>query len=94
MVAALDEAGDLEPGEILVTASTDPAWTPLFFIAGGLVLEQGGMLSHGAIVAREQGLPAVLNVTHATRLIATGQQITIDANRGLVFLAQAPPDSI
>lgn len=58
----------------------------------GLVLEQGGMLSHGVIVAREYGLPAVINVPHATRIIKTGQRITMDGNRGLVFIAEEPSD--
>jgi len=84
VVTGLHEAEDLQPGEMLVAAHTDPAWTPLFFVAGGLVLEQGGMLSHGAIVAREVGLPAVVNVPDATRLIETGQEVLVDGNRGRV----------
>jgi pyruvate,water dikinase len=86
VVTDLEEAVDLMRGEILVTATTDPAWTPLFLVAGGLVLEQGGMLSHGAIVAREYGLPAVVNVADATRMIRNGQQITVNADRGRVVL--------
>ena len=86
VVTDLEEAVDLVPGEILVTATTDPAWTPLFLVAGGLVLEQGGMLSHGAIVAREYGLPAVVNVAHATPIIRNGQHITVNADQGRVVL--------
>ena len=86
VVTDLEEAVDLVPGEILVTATTDPAWTPLFLVAGGLVLEQGGMLSHGAIVAREYGLPAVVNVAHATHIIRNGQHITVNADQGRVVL--------
>ncbi len=86
VVSGLEEAQDLQQGEILVARHTDPAWTPLFLIAGGLVLEQGGMLSHGAIVAREHGLPAVINVPHVTRLVRTGQQLTLDAAGGRVIL--------
>jgi len=86
VVAGLHEAEDLQPGDILVAAYTDPAWTPLFFVAGGLVLEQGGVLSHGAIVAREVGLPAVVNVSDATRLIRPGQEVLVDGTRGLVGL--------
>jgi pyruvate,water dikinase len=82
----LDEAQQLEAGEILVTASADPSWTPLFLVAGGMVLEQGGMLSHPAIVAREYGLPAVVNVPHVTRSIETGQWISVDGDRGRVLL--------
>lgn len=83
---SLEEAQDLEPGEILVTAATDPAWTPLFLVAGGAVLEQGGLLSHPAIVAREYGLPAVVNVAQATRILHTGQLLTVDADRGTVVI--------
>jgi phosphohistidine swiveling domain-containing protein len=82
----LEEARQLEAGEILVTASADPSWTPLFLVAGGMVLEQGGMLSHPAIVAREYGLPAVVNVPHVTRSIQTGQWVTVDGDRGRVVL--------
>jgi phosphohistidine swiveling domain-containing protein len=64
-----------------------PGWTPLVLVAGGVVLEQGGMLSHGAVVAREYGLPGVVNVEGATTRIADGQVITVDGRRGLVFLA-------
>jgi pyruvate,water dikinase len=74
----------LEPGEILVAPSTDPGWTPLFLTAGGLVMEMGGPMSHGAIVAREYGIPAVVGVPSATDLIATGQQITVDGAAGTI----------
>jgi rifampicin phosphotransferase len=77
------EAG-LEPGEILVAPSTDPGWTPLFLTAGGLVMEMGGPMSHGAIVAREYGIPAVVGVPDATELIETGRRITLDGSAGEV----------
>ena len=81
----LDPVGaHLEPGEILVAPSTDPGWTPLFLTAGGLVMEMGGANSHGAVVAREYGIPAVVGVPHATARIATGQRITVDGGRGTV----------
>ncbi|HEX2729633.1 MAG TPA: PEP-utilizing enzyme, partial [Rubrobacteraceae bacterium] len=81
----LDPAGaHLEPGEILVAPSTDPGWTPLFLTAGGLVMEMGGPMSHGAIVAREYGIPAVVGVPDATERIATGQRITLDGSAGTV----------
>lgn len=84
----LDPAGArLEPGEILVAPSTDPGWTPLFFTASGLVMEMGGPMSHGAIVAREYGIPAVVGVSGAIEQIATGQQITVDGSRGTITLA-------
>jgi phosphohistidine swiveling domain-containing protein len=74
----------LEPGEILVAPSTDPGWTPLFLTAGGLVMEMGGPMSHGAIVAREYGIPAVVGVPEATERIQTGQKITVDGSEGIV----------
>ncbi len=84
----LDPVGArLEPGEILVAPSTDPGWTPLFLTASGLVMEMGGPMSHGAVVAREYGIPAVVGVTGAIERITTGQQITVDGSQGTVTLA-------
>jgi pyruvate,water dikinase len=81
----LDPAGAyLEPGEILVAPSTDPGWTPLFLTAGGLVMEMGGAMSHGAVVAREYGIPAVVGVPEATEHISTGQRITVDGSAGRI----------
>ncbi|MGY4541605.1 phosphohistidine swiveling domain-containing protein [Arthrobacter sp. UYNi723] len=74
----------LEPGEILVAPSTDPGWTPLFLTAGGLVMEMGGPNSHGAVVAREYGIPAVVGVPDATLRLFTGQEITVDGGAGTV----------
>ncbi|WP_200939351.1 PEP/pyruvate-binding domain-containing protein [Arthrobacter sp. Leaf337] len=74
----------LEPGEILVAPSTDPGWTPLFLTAGGLVMEMGGPNSHGAVVAREYGIPAIVGVPDATSAISTGQLITLDGGAGTV----------
>jgi len=83
----LDPVGaHLEPGEILVAPSTDPGWTPLFLTAGGLVMEMGGANSHGAVVAREYGIPAVVGVPDATLRITTGQQITVVGATGVVEL--------
>lgn len=76
----------LEPGEILVAPSTDPGWTPLFLTAGGLVMEMGGANSHGAVVAREYGIPAVVGVREAVTRIASGDRITVDGSRGTVSL--------
>jgi phosphohistidine swiveling domain-containing protein len=78
------EDNPLKPGDILVTRSTDPGWTPLFLIAGGLILEKGGLLSHGAIVAREFGIPAVVGVEGATQLIHDGQWVSVDGHLGEV----------
>ena len=71
---------------ILVCPSTDPAWTPLFLHAAGLVMERGGILSHGAVVAREYGVPAVANIPNATRRIVDGQMLRIDGNQGTVSI--------
>jgi pyruvate,water dikinase len=76
----------MEPGEILVAPSTDPGWTPLFLTAGGLVMEMGGMMSHGAVVAREYGIPAVVGVAGATDRIATGERVTVDGSAGTVLV--------
>ena len=79
----------LEPGEVLVAPSTDPGWTPLFLTAGALVMEMGGSNSHGAVVAREYGIPAVVGVAGATGRIRTGTPVTVDGAAGLVRPAQA-----
>ena len=78
------EGTRLQPGEILIAPSTDPGWTPLFLLASGLVMETGGYLSHGAIVAREYGIPAVLNVPLATQRIPDGGSILLDGAQGVV----------
>jgi pyruvate,water dikinase len=75
---------DLDPGDILVTAYTDPSWTPLFVAIAGLVTEVGGLMTHGAVIAREYGLPAVVGVQHATRLIRNGQRIRVHGTDGYV----------
>ncbi|GAA4954057.1 pyruvate,water dikinase [Nonomuraea thailandensis] len=85
----LDPIGaHLEPGEILVCPSTDPGWTPLFLTAGGLVMEMGGAMSHGAVVAREYGIPAVVGVPDATHRITSGQQITVNGAAGTVTILE------
>src|SRR5258706_5642368 len=73
-----------EPGDILVTAFTDPSWTPLFVAIKGLVTEVGGLMTHGAVIAREYGVPAVVGVEHATRLIRDGQRIRVHGTEGYV----------
>ncbi|GGK18690.1 putative phosphoenolpyruvate synthase [Pilimelia terevasa] len=75
---------DLEPGDILVTAHTDPSWTPLFVAAAGLVTEVGGAMTHGAVIAREYGLPAVVGVADATRQIRDGQRIRVHGTDGYI----------
>jgi pyruvate,water dikinase len=86
VVQTLEEAKALQPGEILVTITTMPAWTPLFGTAAAVVTETGGALSHCAIVAREYGIPAVVGVYGATRTISTGQTISVDGTSGLITL--------
>jgi pyruvate,water dikinase len=76
----------LAPGEILVCPGTDPAWTPLFMAAGGLVMEVGGMMTHGSVVAREYGIPAVVGVSRATTRLSTGQRVRVDGNTGRVTI--------
>ncbi|MEH2181346.1 phosphoenolpyruvate synthase [Nostoc sp.] len=78
------EDADLEDGDILVTSFTDPSWTPLFVSIKGLVTEVGGLMTHGAVIAREYGLPAVVGVESATKLIKDGQRIRVDGTEGYV----------
>jgi pyruvate,water dikinase len=75
---------DLEDGDILVTTFTDPSWTPLFVSVKGLVTEVGGLMTHGAVIAREYGLPAVVGVENATKLIKDGQRIRVNGTDGYV----------
>ena len=74
----------LAPGEILVCPGTDPGWTPLFLTAGGLIMEMGGVVTHGAVVAREYGLPAVVGVRQATTRLRDGQRVRVDGSSGRV----------
>lgn len=78
------EDADLEDGDILVTAFTDPGWTPLFVSIKGLVTEVGGLMTHGAVIAREYGLPAVVGVENATKLIKDGQRIRVHGTEGYI----------
>lgn len=82
----------LIPGEILVCPGTDPAWTPLFLAAGGLVMEVGGLMTHGSVVAREYGIPAVVGVHQATQRLKTGQRIRVDGSSGTIELLDEQPD--
>jgi rifampicin phosphotransferase len=78
----------INKGEILVAPFTDPGWTPLFINASGLVMEIGGLLTHGTVVAREYGIPAVVGITDATKKIKTGQKIRVDGNAGFVMIIE------
>ena len=84
VVENLEEARGLQRGEILVARYTNPGWTPLFNLAGGIIIEEGGLLSHGAVVAREYGVPAVLRIEGATQIFQTGQRLRIDGGTGVV----------
>lgn len=84
-----EDFDQMRPGEVLVAAITTPAWTPLFAMASAVVTDVGGPLSHGSIVAREYGIPAVLGTGVATRRIQSGQSITVDGDAGMVTLAHA-----
>jgi len=78
----------INKGEILVAPFTDPGWTPLFINAAGLVMEIGGLLTHGTVVAREYGMPAVVGITDATKIIKTGQKIRVDGDAGFVIIIE------
>src|SRR5690606_22288094 len=82
------ERASLSEGEILVAPHTDPGWTPLFQSARALVTEVGGLMTHGSVVAREYGIPAVVGVDDATRKIRDGQRIRVDGNRGYVAIVE------
>jgi phosphohistidine swiveling domain-containing protein len=84
VISSLADGVRLEKGDVLVAHATDPSWTPLFLTAGAVVLETGGPLAHAAIVAREFGLPAVLNVPQATRILSDGEQVVVDGTLGFV----------
>jgi pyruvate,water dikinase len=92
LIESINEAATLVPGEILVTRCTDPGWTPIFPLASGLVLETGGLLSHGAIIAREYGVPAVINVPGALSHIKSGQTIEVDGANGRIYLDLSESD--
>jgi pyruvate,water dikinase len=84
VMRSADDMGALGPGEILIVYTTDVGWTPLFLIAAGVVTELGGPLSHAAIVAREFGVPSVVNVDGVTRIIRTGDRVRVDGDRGVL----------
>jgi len=88
VILRTDDHQHVEAGEILVAPFTDPAWTPYFLPAAAVVMDMGGVLSHGAIIAREYGIPAVVNVGPASKIIKTGQTIRVDADRGTVTILE------
>ena len=86
MIHNIDLISSVQAGEILVVSRTDPGWTPIFSKIGGLVTETGGILSHGAVVSREYGIPAVTNIRNACEIFKTGQIIEINGFNGIVSL--------
>jgi rifampicin phosphotransferase len=86
VLESIDDICLVRSGEILVVPRTDPGWTPVFRIIGGLITETGGLLSHGAVVSREYGLPAVTNIPNACQIFKTGQMVTIDGSKGTVTI--------
>jgi pyruvate,water dikinase len=86
VVKSLEEAGDIEDGEIMVCEMTLPPWVPMFAIAGAVVSDVGGVMSHCAIVAREFNIPAVVGSVNGTTRIETGQTVTVDGTKGVVWL--------
>jgi pyruvate,water dikinase len=86
VILRADTEERVQPGEILVAPLTDPGWTPYFIPAAAIVMELGGQLTHGSIVAREYGIPAVANVGSATKIIKTGQMIRVDGTHGIVTI--------
>jgi rifampicin phosphotransferase len=87
VAGSLDAAKALRPGEVLITQTTLPSWTPLFAVAAAVVTETGGPLSHSAVVAREYGIPAVVGALGASTVLRTGQTVTVDGTRGVVVVA-------
>jgi pyruvate,water dikinase len=90
VITRADTKEQLQTGEILVIPFADPGWTPYFINAGAIVMDQGGILSHSSIIAREYGIPTVVNVGTASKIIKTGQVVRVDATRGMVKLIHSP----
>jgi pyruvate,water dikinase len=88
VLRAPSEGGALRPGEVLVAPVADVGWTPLFLAAAAVVTELGGALSHAALVAREYGVPTVVNVSGATRAIQSGDRLRVDGDRGVVEIVE------
>jgi len=83
-VILIPEAAKLEKGDVLVAPFTDPGWTPLFYSVEALVVEIGGMMTHGSVIAREYGIPAVVGIENATKILKDGQYVRVDGTRGFV----------
>ena len=83
----LDPFDDFEPGDIVFAKTVDPGWAPVLSCAGAVVLDIGGVMSHGAVVARELGIPCVVNVKAGTEVVRTGATVTVDGSTGEVLLS-------
>jgi pyruvate,water dikinase len=83
---SLDEIGKVKKGDILITVATDPAWTTVFSIIGGVVVETGGVVSHAVMISREYGIPCVANLAQACDLIPDGRMISVDGSSGRVVI--------
>ncbi|MCG8553821.1 MAG: PEP-utilizing enzyme, partial [Proteobacteria bacterium] len=94
VLRSASEIPSFRPGEILVTMHADVGWSPTFLLAGAVVTEAGGMLSHASVIAREYGVPAVVNVPQATRVIRSGDRLRVDGNSGLVQVVARAANSI
>lgn len=86
VVDSIEHLSEVMEGEILITSNTDPGWTAVFSKLGGLITETGGILSHGAVVSREYGIPAVTAVKNATKIFSTGQELVLDGNDGMIYV--------
>jgi phosphohistidine swiveling domain-containing protein len=86
VIRRVADGADMQPGDVLVAHAVDPAWTPLLVNAGAIVLELGSLLSHGAVVAREYGVPGVVNIDDVSRVLRDGQEVTVDGTRGVVWV--------
>jgi len=86
VITSLDQASEVSQGDILVVPFTNPGWTPIFSIISGIIMEEGGLLSHGAVVAREYGIPAILQIEDVIHLLRTGDEIEIDGTQGIVTI--------
>ena len=85
VITRLDQATDIQPGDILITTSTDIGWSPYFPMLGGVVTELGGLISHGAVVAREYGLPCLVGARGATKTFSSGDLVRIDTEQGILY---------
>ncbi|MEA2055985.1 MAG: PEP/pyruvate-binding domain-containing protein [Candidatus Thermoplasmatota archaeon] len=93
IIESINNLSKIKEGEIIVASNTDPGWTPVFSKLKGLITETGGILSHGAVVSREYGIPAVTAVKDATKIFKTGQIVTIDGNEGAIYIKQEKQDT-